>query len=111
MVSNAAHGSEIQPGNIEYTQIENGSMANADKTSKPVHDVTEQTPDIRKLSKTIKLSGLEMTKEPYIYISSLPSKASLSRLVDVLNTWYSIPPNPTNTIRQIVTTLMNVSLM
>ncbi|TVY73247.1 Ophiobolin F synthase [Lachnellula suecica] len=52
-----------------------------------------------------------ITKAPYIYISSLPSKGARDELLDALNTWYQVPEASVATIRKVVEIMHNVSLM
>jgi len=102
---NKSQASKVQPVAMQGTQLPSGKLSTRDRIRESIDGAKEQ------ISVSDKFSSFHITTEPYIYISTLPSKQYLAQLVDVLNTWYSVPKISTETIRQVVTTLHNVSLM
>ncbi|USW55040.1 Putative polyprenyl synthetase, isoprenoid synthase domain superfamily [Septoria linicola] len=52
-----------------------------------------------------------MVLEPTQYIESMPSKGVRNTAIDALDVWYQVPDTALQTIRDIVTTLHNSSLM
>ncbi|APA12276.1 hypothetical protein sscle_09g070460 [Sclerotinia sclerotiorum 1980 UF-70] len=53
----------------------------------------------------------QFVREPYNYLASLPSKGVRDDLIDGLNNWFFVPRGALTTIRELIKTLNNVSLM
>ncbi|EDN94836.1 hypothetical protein SS1G_10711 [Sclerotinia sclerotiorum 1980 UF-70] len=54
---------------------------------------------------------VQFVREPYNYLASLPSKGVRDDLIDGLNNWFFVPRGALTTIRELIKTLNNVSLM
>lgn len=49
--------------------------------------------------------------EPYDYVASLPAKGLRDHLLEALNVWFGLNERALSTIKDIINTLHNVSLM
>ena len=53
----------------------------------------------------------QVVLQPYLNLTSLPSKGFHDQAVDSLNTWLKVPPKSTNMIKTVVKVLHSASLM
>jgi len=104
-VTRSTRKHEVEEGEgPEAKRVRRRSDASASKDTKETCDQEEPF-----TSDTFETDTI--TRAPYSYIASLPSKGARDELIDALNTWYHVPDTSVATIRKVVEIMHNVSLM
>ncbi|KAL4975516.1 isoprenoid synthase domain-containing protein [Aspergillus desertorum] len=106
----AQESNSIHPGNDSSSNITEKAIPSACSPHLSHGDGCPRV-GISVTAKYKKADSEKLCMAPYDYISSLPGKRTMARLVDAAQTWFKIPTESSEIIKDSLTILFNSSLM